>query len=285
MAVDRLQGLLQRFSVSARMFHSGPLCGINDFEDNGQGQLHLVRRGPLEVRHGTEVHQVTVPSLLFYPRPMRHRFIADPETGADMACANLAFGGALSAHTTGDGNLISRALPPFNCLPLSDLPGAAPVLELLFDEAFAQRCGRQAVVDRLFDVVLVLLLRHLLDSGHVREGPLAGLGHPQLAKALVAMHDQPAQAWTLESLASTAGMSRSRFAEVFAQVVGVPPATYLANYRITLAQDALLRGEAMERIAQQVGYGSAAALSRAFTTICGIPPRTWKKGTEAINSN
>ena len=51
MAVDRLQGLLSRFSVSARLFHSGPLCGINDFADNGMGQLHLVRRGPLEVRH------------------------------------------------------------------------------------------------------------------------------------------------------------------------------------------------------------------------------------------
>lgn len=276
--IDRLQGLLQRFSVSARMFHSGPLCGINDFEDNGLGQLHLVRRGPLEVRHGDEVHHVLEPSLLFYPRPLRHRFIADAETGADMACANLAFGGAVGARLSHGGNAISRALPAFTCLPLSALPGAAPVLELLFDEAFAQRCGRLAVVDRLFDVVLVLLLRHLLDSGHVRVGPLAGLGHPQLARALVAMHEQPAQAWTLESLASTAGMSRSRFAEVFAQIVGVPPASYLASYRITLAQDALLRGEPLERIAQQVGYGSAAALSRAFTTLSGQSPRAWKRG-------
>ena len=284
MAIDRLQGLLQRFSVSARLFHSGPLCGINDFEDNGQGQLHLVRLGPLEVRHGSDVHHVLEPSLLFYPRPLHHRFIADVDTGADMACANLTFGGTLSAQVDG-GNPISRALPAFTCLPLAALPGAAPVLDLLFDEAFAQRCGRQAVVDRLFDVVLVLLLRHLLDSGHVHDGPLAGLGHPQLAKALVAMHDEPAHPWTLASLATTAGMSRSRFAEEFAQVVGVPPATYLASYRITLAQDALLRGETMERIAQQVGYGSAAALSRAFTSHHGLSPRAWKTGPGAVDSN
>ena len=274
MSVDRLQGLLQRFSVSARLFHSGPLCGITDFQDGGLGQLHLLRRGPLEVRHGGEVHHVTEPSLLFYPRPIAHRFVSDPDTGADMACANLAFSGA---QPGGPGNPISRALPAFTCLPLSALPGAAPVLDLLFDEAFARRCGRQVLVDRLFDAVLVLLLRHLLDSGRLREGPLAGLGHPQLAKALVAMHDQPARPWALDSLAMCAGMSRSRFAEVFAQVVGTPPGSYLASFRITLAQDALARGEPMERIAQQVGYGSAAALSRAFTAACGVSPRAWKQ--------
>lgn len=277
MALDRLQGLLQRFSVSARMFHSGPLCGINDFGDNGQGQLHLVRQGPVEVRHAGETVLVTEPSLLFYPRPMAHRFITDAETGADMACANLAFGGVSSARlsTGGAGNPISRALPAFTCLPLAELRGAGAVLDLLFDEAFAQRCGRQTVVDRLFDVVLVLLLRHLLDSGRLKDGPLAGLGHPQLAKALVAMHDEPAKHWTLESLAGVAGMSRSRFAEVFAQVVGQPPSSYLAAYRITLAQDALRRGDKLDRIAQDVGYGSAAALSRAFTSVGGLSPRAW----------
>lgn len=278
MALDRLQGLLQRFSVSARLFHSGPLCGINDFEANGLGQLHLVRRGPVEVRHAGETLMVTEPSLLFYPRPMTHRFISDEHTGADMACANLAFTGMASARVSagGAGNPISRALPAFTCLPLAELHGAGPVLELLFEEAFAQRCGRKAVVDRLFDVVMVLLLRHLLDSGRLKVGPLAGLGHPQLAKALVAMHDEPSKPWTLETLAGTAGMSRSRFAEVFTQIVGLPPAAYLASFRIALAQDALLRGDKLERIAQDVGYGSAAALSRAFTAVGGVSPRAWR---------
>ncbi len=72
-------------------------------------------------------------------------------------------------------------------------------------------------------------------------------------------------------------MSRSRFAEVFAPVVGQPPAAYLAAFRITLAQDALQHGERLERIAGQVGYGSAAALSRAFTSVCGVSPRQWRQ--------
>ena len=88
------------------------------------------------------------------------------------------------------------------------------------------------------------------------------------ANALVSM---------LETLATRAGMSRSRFAEVFAQVVGDTPAAYLAQYRITLAQQGLLRGEGLDRIAQQVGYGSAAALSRAFSAVCGMSPRGWRQ--------
>ncbi|WP_290593104.1 AraC family transcriptional regulator [Arenimonas sp. SCN 70-307] len=90
------------------------------------------------------------------------------------------------------------------------------------------------------------------------------------------MHDEPATPWTLETLAARAGMSRSRFTEVFSQVVGETPAAYLAQYRITLAQQALLRGEGLERITQQVGYGSAAALSRAFSAVCGATPRAWR---------
>lgn len=278
MVIDRLHSLLQSFSVRAQMFHSGPLCGITDFQTNGQGQLHLLRRGPLEVRHAGEVLIVNEPSLLFYPRPLAHRFISDEHTGADMACANLAFGGVASAQVDAGraGNPITRALPAFTCLPLVELQGAGPLLELLFDEAFAQRCGRQVVVDRLFDAVLVLMLRYLLDSGRLQDGVLAGLGHPQLAKALVRMHDNPANAWTLEMLAQAAGMARSRFADVFAHVVGQPPAAYLASYRITLAQDALLRGDRLDRIAQRVGYGSAAALSRAFSQVVGVSPRVWR---------
>jgi AraC-like DNA-binding protein len=272
-AVDRLASLLKSFQLTARLFHSGPLCGLNQFPENGFGQLHLVRRGPLEVRHAGDVVAVDQPSLLFYPRPLAHRFVSDPEIGADMACANLDFGGS----GLRGGDPLSGALPAFVCLPLAALDGAAPLLDVLFAEAFAQRCGRQLIVDRLFEAVVVLLIRHLLDHGQIEAGLVAGLGHPQLRKALTGIHDAPAQPWTLDTLASAAGMSRSRFAEAFARVVGATPAAYLAGYRITLAQQALRRGEPLEHIAGAVGYGSAAALSRAFSALCGISPRAWAK--------
>ena len=142
--VDRLAVLLERFSIHARVFHAGALCGINVLDGGGDaGQLHLVRRGPIEVHHvgaGAPL-RIAAPSLLLYPRPMAHRFVTDPERGADMVCADLHFEG-------GAQNPIAAALPAFLCLPLDALEGASEVLALLFEEAFTQRCGRHALARR-----------------------------------------------------------------------------------------------------------------------------------------
>jgi AraC-type DNA-binding domain-containing proteins len=268
--VDRLAVLLERFPVSARVFNAGALCGINLLEDRDTGQMHLVRRGPLEVSHGGPPVLVEEPSLLLYPRPMPHRFNSDPELGADMACADLHFDG-------GAQNPLAAALPAFTCVPLSALAGTGPVLDLLFEEAFDHRCGRQAMVDRLFEVVMIQLLRHLMEQGEVKGGLLAGLAHARLRHALVAMHEAPAREWTLEELAEAAGMSRSVFAETFREVVGLTPGQYLQGWRVRLAQQALRRGRPLKVVASEVGYGSEAALSRAFKSHAGVSPRAWKR--------
>lgn len=269
--VDRLAVLLERFPVSARVFNAGALCGINLLEaDEVHGQLHLVRRGPLEVSHGGAPVRVEQPSLLLYPRPLSHRFSSDPERGADVTCANLRFEGG--AH-----NPLAGALPAFVCMPLEALDGAAPVLELLFEEAFERRCGRQAMVDRLFEVVMIQLLRQLMERGAVEGGLLAGLSHPRLRHAIVAMHETPGRDWTLEELAAAAGMSRSVFAAGFREAVGCTPGQYLQGWRVGLAQQGLRHGRPLKVVAAEVGYGSEAALSRAFKAHCGLSPRAWKQ--------
>lgn len=270
MVVDRLDALLKRFSVNARMFHAGALCGLNEFlPEPGLGQLHLVRRGRVAItHHGAADTTVEQPSLLFYPRPMAHRFETDAETGADMVCAHVRF-------DAGQGSPLAAALPAFVCLPLAGLDDTTTLLDALFDEAFGAQCGRQAVVDRLFEVVLIRILRQLMASAQVESGLLAGLAHPRLARALVALHEKPAQAWTLASMAQQAGLSRSAFAAQFRQILGTTPAHYLARWRIGLAQQSLRAGRPLKAIATDVGYGSATALSRAFAEICGRSPRAW----------
>jgi AraC-like DNA-binding protein len=269
---DRLAALLRHFSVSARMFHSGPLCGINDFAPElGYGQLHLVHAGRLRVEHrdGTAV-EITRPSLLFYPRPLHHRFLTDPQHGAAMACAHLQF-------SDGPVNPLAQSLPAFVAMPLEQLDGLQPLLEMLFREAFGAHCGRQAVVDRLFEVVLIHLIRRLMDRGEVDGGLLAGMAHPQLARSLVAAHAHPARLWSVQTLAQEAGMSRSVYAETFRRVLGMTPADYLASWRLGLARQQLRQGHTLQRIAEAVGYGSVAALSRAFKARWGVSPREWKR--------
>lgn len=273
--VDRLAALLTHFSVGARTFQTGPLCGINSVEGHDPyGQLHLIREGAVEVRHGKKVAlRITQPSLLLYPRPMTHRFITDSKRGADFVCANLSFEG-------GTANPIAAALPPFVCLPLAQLHGSEAVLQLLFAEAQAQNCGRQAMLDRLFEVVLIQILRQLMEQDQTKAGMLAGLAHHRLRRTLAAMHESPERDWSLEALAEVAGMSRSVFANSFRDVVGVTPGNYLQRWRVGLAQKSLLHGRSLKLIAQDVGYGSEAALSRAFKAHSGQSPREWRKAQQ-----
>lgn len=131
------------------------------------------------------------------------------------------------------------------------------------------------LIERLFEVVLIQVLRHLMETGGVRGGMLACMAHANLRKALVTMHNQPATEWSLASLAKTAGMSRSVFANTFRDTVGCTPGAYLQSWRIRLTQNALRQGRQLKMIAVGVGYGSEAALSRAFKAQSGLAPREW----------
>lgn len=266
---DRLAALMNHFPVHAKVFNAGALCGLTIVENDAvHGQLHLVRQGEVEVRYGRHVLHIDQPSVLLFPRPVRHDFITDLEGGAELVCAKLAFEG-------GPDNPIALALPELVSLPLENIDGAEPVLQLLFQEAFDERCGRLALIERLFEVVMIQILRVLIEKGQLQGGMLSGLLHPRLRYALVAMHESPEREWTLNNLAAVAGMSRSVFATAFRETVGITPGQYLQGWRVQLAQKSLRRGLPLKAIAAEVGYGSEAALSRAFKAYAGQSPRQW----------
>ena len=120
--------------------------------------------------------------------------------------------------------------------------------------------------------------RHLATLPLDHRGWLAGLRDEQVGRALAELHARPAQAWTLDDLARDSGISRSVLAERFNDFVGVPPMQYLAEWRMQLAAG-LLSGTALglAEIAARVGYGSEAALSRAFKRLVGIAPALWRQ--------
>jgi AraC-like DNA-binding protein len=275
--LDRLSTLLERFSVRAHLFHTGPLCGVTTYAAQpGRGFLHVLRQGEMVVTHraATGLRKriaVNEPSLLFYPRPLAHQFHNAPDDGADFACATLDFDG-------GQAHPLVQALPALVLLPLRQVEGLEPALKLLFAETDHVQCGQRLLADRLFEVVLLQLLRWLLnhpEEGGVPVGMLMGLADPPLARALVAMHEGPEQPWSLASLAQEAGMSRTAFAARFKQVVDTTPGDYLADWRMSLAQAGLRQGKPVKVLAGELGYANASALSRVFAQRMGMSPRQW----------
>lgn len=268
--MDALSPLLERFTLSARVFFAGALCGVSKFDRQaGLGTIHVLRRGPLLVtpEHGKRL-EITEPSILFYPQPYRHRFVVKPAAGAELVCAWIDFGAGL-------GNPLLRGLPELIVAPLANISGIATVLTTLFEEAFAERPGRQAVLNRLVEYVLVLLLRYAIAENTVTGSALAALGDARLSKAVTAMHERPETLWSLNTLAREAGMSRARFAVRFRAVTGVTPLDYLTDWRLSVAQTLLVHGKPLKLIAPRVGYTSSVALARVFTRRVGKSPAAW----------
>lgn len=169
----------------------------------------------------------------------------------------------------------TQALPDLMVIRLRDMPNLDQALQLLFLEAAQQHCGRQAVLDRLMEVVFIQILRDAMEQQRLQVGLLAGLADTRLAKAFNAMHRAPARPWTLEQLAQQSGMSRARFASHFHDVVGITPGNYLTQWRLANAQSLLRQGKPVQWVSDTVGYGSASALSRAFRAQLGLSPTEW----------
>ena len=124
------------------------------------------------------------------------------------------------------------------------------------------------------------LLRWLLDNPHevgIQPGLITGLSDTRLARALVAIHEAPGNAWPIERMAACAGMSRTAFATSFKEVVGQTPADYLTDWRIMLAQAHLRAGRPIKVLAEELGYANPSALSRVFSAKVGQSPRDWLK--------
>ena len=84
--------------------------------------------------------------------------------------------------------------------------------------------------------------------------------------------------WTVQELATRAGMSRSLFAEQFHQRTGETPIAYLARWRMMLAGEKLVLGrDTLARIASSLGYESEHAFNTAFKRVMGRSPRRYAR--------
>ena len=146
------------------------------------------------------------------------------------------------------------------------------LVRLVGEEASERRSGRDLVLTRLVEVLLIEALRST-PGEDAPPGLLRGLADAQLASAMRQMHGQPARSWTVAQLAKTAALSRSAFFERFTRTVGLPPMEYLLAWRMAVAKDLLRRHDLrLDEVAERVGYGSASTFSTAFSRQVGQPP-------------
>jgi AraC-like DNA-binding protein len=158
------------------------------------------------------------------------------------------------------------------------LEGLEVARRMLLVEMQSPSQGSAVMVARILDLVLIQILRAWAAGTDAEPNWLAGALDPQIGPALSAIHRDPGHDWTVEELARACSLSRSAFAARFAARAGKPPATYLAHVRLDAATD-LLRDTALPVaiIAENVGYTSEAAFSRAFKHRYGTPPARWRR--------
>jgi len=179
------------------------------------------------------------------------------------------FGGYF-AFEAADAGLLVSLLP--RMIHVRGEPRLEQLVRMLGEEASGRRTGRDLILARLVEILLIEALRSV--PGDAAEpGLLRGLADPRIAAALRKMHGDTERPWTVDGLAREAGMSRSAFFERFARIVGVRPMEYLLTWRMAIAKDLLRDGVlAMDEVARRVGYGSASTFSTAFSRHAGMPP-------------
>lgn len=270
--MDKLSKVLSYFSVSTNVFYSGKLCGLSVFDkvEEQVGHIHFLRGGRLEImEQGRTLQVLTAPALLFYPRPIVHTIKAEDSDNTEIVCASVSYG-------AGPNNPIATSLPAVMCLNLGGEDNRlACAVEWLFEEAFTQSSARQTVMNRLCEILIIQLLRHAMSSSLVESGLLAGLAHPQISRAIDAIHCEPQRGWSLQDLAEVSAMSRSRFSEQFKETIGQTPNDYLTSWRVEMAKNLLRQEKPVGWIASEVGYDSASALARVFRKKVGMSPREW----------
>lgn len=160
------------------------------------------------------------------------------------------------------------------------------LVHVLAEEVQVEAPGQRALLDRLLDVLLISSLRTWF-AGRNAEAPgwFRAQHDPAVAQALSMLHQEVAHPWTVDELATRVGVSRAALGRRFTALLGEPPMSYLAGWRLALTADLLLASDAtVTAIARQVGYRTPFSLSTAFKRVHGVSPQQFRLGRDGSSS-
>lgn len=289
--------LVERLRLDVEVYHNAKVCGrwqINEHE-LGSTCFHMATLGGcrLEVP-GHLICELAEGDIVIFPSELPHSMMplkgdvpklhgeqrhldfstAAAETGTGMLCGSVKF-----SH--GASQMLLDALPSVFILRaekiIEDSDWAKSLLQMILAESLAPRLGARVLLNRLSELLFIFALRQFIHGQPEQVGVLALYQQPQLARVLARVQQQPDKAWTLQTMADLAAMSRSKFAEQFRTVSGWTAMQYLTWWRMQLAWSELQAGAAVAETAECVGYQSEAAFSKAFKAQFGLRPGAARK--------
>jgi len=271
--MDRLSSLLELFKPAATRIVAGRLADLNAAGEDSS-IIALVQQGKAHFT-SCEMHTPIHPGDLLWISNTTDQHIAQASADFELLNCHLEFG---PQHLN----------PLFDLLPAAVLierqdPARCelePVINILLQESQQHRCGQAPVVNRLAEILLIHVLRYLMGHQKLELGVIAGLSDIRLARAIIAIHQQPEHNWSVTGLAAEAGMSRTAFNQHFRDTVGSTPGEYLSRWRMRLACQWLTTSNlAIAQIADQLGYQSETAFFRAFRRELGQSPGQYRAAT------
>jgi AraC-like DNA-binding protein len=218
------------------------------------------------------------PTVVFRDADIPARPVA-LEHGGNGAASVLVCGSFSFEH--GSGHPLLALLPKLMHLRVGGTTQEASLqatVHSLVAEAAAMRPGAETVISRLTDILFVHVLREWLGQQHLRPRWLAAFNDRRIAPAMLALHSDSQQAWTVDELAARVGLSRSRFTVRFGQVVGESPRDYIARVRMLRAAHLLKEGNLpVAAIALAAGYESESSFNKAFKRFHRMPPGQFRR--------
>lgn len=294
---ELLRGMRLR-GVQYRRIQAGPTFGMGFGAKPGHAYFHFLAAGHVTLRgEDGDLFELSAGNAVFIAHGGAHALLSDASTDVhdigdfDSAPLGDAVCAVDASPETVPSTLLFSACMEFelgsiqglgNLMPALMLidaggqryPGLMPILAVMEREVSTARIGFAGILARLADVVAAMIVRGWVECacGNA-SGLVAALRDPRLARALLALHQQPGRDWSVAELAAQCHTSRSVFADRFQAILGIPPLRYATELRMRLASQWLtLERMPIETVAQRLGYTSQAAFSRAFKRITGQPP-------------
>ncbi len=299
-AVDPLSSVLLDLRLSGTFFCNSEFAEpwAVEVEERDFASFHFVVSGDCwlsAVRHGQRSDHVHLHpgDLVLLPHSPRQIFSSDQrKNGTPVERLPVwCVGESASSLRLGDeprwrvvcggvhfegfaAKMLVELLPEIVLLRQSDgSPIVASALEAMRQESLAARPGSVTLMTRLADVVVVHAIRAWIEASVPTTGWLAALRDPQIGPVIAALHQRPEHPWSVDSLAATAHLSRSRFSQRFSELVGEAPMQYATKVRMHRACEHLRANRvSVAELAEQFGYDSEPAFARAFKRHTGVSP-------------